>query len=156
MSRDPTPTWCFSVVVVKRGHRFLVVRERKHGQLWYLPAGRVELGEDFFGAALRETLEEGGLPITLEGLLRIEYSPQPTGAARMRVIFLARPSDDTPPKSTADEESLEARWVSMDELASLPLRSQDLPRLFGDVLNGAPVFPLSLLQEEGHPLLPGS
>jgi len=39
-----------SVVVLRAGvvrdeDRFLVVQERKHEQRWYLPAGRVELGE---------------------------------------------------------------------------------------------------------------
>ena len=33
------------MAVVRLGRRFLVVRERKHGQGWYLPAGRVEAGE---------------------------------------------------------------------------------------------------------------
>lgn len=153
MSRDPIPTWCFSVIVVKKGHRFLVVHERKHGQLWYLPAGRVEAGESFFEAAHRETLEEAGIPITIEGILRIEHSPGDHGS-RMRVIFLARPKDDTPPKSVPDEESLEARWVSLEELDKLPQRSPYVPQLFQDVLDGAQVFPVSLLGEEGQPLLP--
>lgn len=153
MARDPIPTWCFSVIVVKKGRRFLVVHERKHGQLWYLPAGRVEPGESFFEAAHRETLEEAGIPIIIEGVLRVEHSPGDQGS-RMRVIFLARPKDDTPPKSTPDEESLEARWVSLEELAELPQRSPYVPQLFEDVLNGAQVFPCSLLQREGERLLP--
>lgn len=153
MSRDPIPTWCFSVIVVKKGHRFLVVHERKHGQLWYLPAGRVEPGESFFEAAHRETLEEAGIPITIEGILRVEHSPGEHGS-RMRVIFLARPKDDTEPKSIPDDESLEARWVSLKELDLLPQRSADVPRLFRDVLDGAPVYPSSLLGEEGKALLP--
>ena len=43
MPREAIPTWFFAIVVVRRGDRFLLVHERKHGQLWYLPAGRVEL-----------------------------------------------------------------------------------------------------------------
>ena len=45
MSRTPSATWFFALVVVRRGDRFLLVHERKHGQTWYLPAGRVEPGE---------------------------------------------------------------------------------------------------------------
>ncbi len=37
MAREPTPTWCFVLVVARLGHRFLLVSEQKHGQLWYLP-----------------------------------------------------------------------------------------------------------------------
>ena len=152
MSRAATPIWCFVLVVVKRGRHFLVVHERKHGQLWYLPAGRVEPGEDFFTAAHRETLEESGIPIELEGILRIEHSPAPDGSARMRVIFLARPADDRAPKSTPDAESLEARWVTMKDLEALPLRGEELRLLFEDVLAGAPTYPVSLLQPEGRRL----
>ncbi|EYF05053.1 Hypothetical protein CAP_3643 [Chondromyces apiculatus DSM 436] len=141
------------MAVVKLGRRFLVVRERKHGQLWYLPAGRVEAGESFAEAALRETLEEGGIPIVLEGILRVEHSPR-GDEARFRVIFLARPADDATPKRQPDEHSLEARWVTLEELATLPQRGPDLVQLFEDVLQGAPVFPLSVLRPEGESLLP--
>lgn len=154
MSRSAIPSWCFAVAVVKLGRRFLVLREREHGQLWYLPAGRVEIGESFAEAALRETLEEAGVRIELEGILRIEHSPL-LGQARFRVLFLARPADDAPPKSKPDEHSLEARWVTVEELGALPLRSPDVLRLFSDVLAGAHVFPLSVLRPEGEPLLPG-
>ena len=51
MSRDPIPTGCCAVVVVRHGDRFLIVHERQHGQLWFLPAGRVESGETFHEAA---------------------------------------------------------------------------------------------------------
>ena len=75
MARDPIPTWCFALVVARLGHRFLLVQERKHGQTWSLPAGRVESGESIAEAAVRETLEEAGVPVLLDGILRIEYSP---------------------------------------------------------------------------------
>ncbi|WP_437601044.1 NUDIX hydrolase [Sorangium sp. So ce590] len=152
MPRTAIPTWCFAVVLVKRGQRFLLVHERKHDQLWYLPAGRVELGETFAEAARREALEETGVPVELEGILRIEHSPTRFGS-RFRVIFLARPADGTPPKSQPDEHSLEARWVTLTELRALPLRGPDVASLCGDVLAGAQVFPLSLLGAEGEPLL---
>src|SRR5579883_3011243 len=98
MPREPVPTYAFALVVVRLGHRFLLVHERKHGQRWYLPAGRVEPGEDLAAAAVRETLEESGVPVVLEGILRIEYAPAPPpGATRLRVFFVARPRDDTPP-----------------------------------------------------------
>lgn len=151
--RSPIPIWCFALVVVKLGRRFLVVRESQHEQRWFLPAGRVEPGESFAAAAMRETLEETGVPIELEGVLRVEHTPSPDGSARMRVIFLARPTDDTPPKTTPDEESLEARWVTREELAALPLRGAEVLRLFDEVLRGAEVYPLSLLQAEGEPLV---
>ena len=147
MAREPIPTWYYALVVVRLGDQFLLVRERQHGQLWYLPAGRVEAGEAMAEAALRETLEESGIPVVLEGILRIEHTPVP-GGARLRVIFLAGPADDTPPKRTADEHSLEAAWVSLEDLAGLPLRGGEVRDLFHAVAGGAAVYPLSLLGRE--------
>jgi 8-oxo-dGTP pyrophosphatase MutT (NUDIX family) len=142
MAREPIPTWCFSLVLVRLGRRFLLVHERKHGQLWYIPAGRVEPGETFAMAARRETMEEAGVDIVLEGVLRIEHTP--VGGARMRVIFVARPADDRPPKSVADEESLGAGWFTIEDMAGLPLRSQEVVELAREVADGALIHPMSL------------
>jgi phosphatase NudJ len=150
MAREPIPTWCFSVVVVRRGDQYLIVHERKHGQLWYLPAGRVERGETFEAAARRETLEESGVPVRIVGVLRVEHSPSTVGA-RLRVVFLAEPTDDTPPKSVPDEESLEAAWVRVGDLASYPLRGDEVRELFEYVAAGGTVFPVGVLQPEGMP-----
>ena len=108
MTREPIPTWVFALVIVRKGDRFLVVHERKHGQLWYLPAGRIEPGETLAQGARRETLEETGVPVEIDGILRVEHTPHPKGTARLRVLFTAHPVDDTPPKTQPDEESLEA------------------------------------------------
>ncbi len=122
MAREPIPTWYFVLVVVRLGRRFLLVHERKREQHWYLPAGRVEPGETFVQAAQRETLEEAGVPIAVEGILRVEHSPLADGKARLRVILVARPADDTPPKRQPDEDSLGAAWVTLEELNEVPLR----------------------------------
>ncbi|MFN3201331.1 MAG: NUDIX domain-containing protein [Bradymonadia bacterium] len=148
--RKSIPTYCFALVVVRLGHRFLVVQETKKQQ-WYLPAGRVEPGESFAEAAIRETMEEAGIQIAIEGILRIEHTPRKSGTARCRVIFLARPVDDTRPKSVPDQESLRAAWVTMDDLARIPNRGQEMRRMFEYVLNGGQVFPLAMLQQEGAP-----
>jgi 8-oxo-dGTP pyrophosphatase MutT (NUDIX family) len=151
LARQPIPTWYFAVVLVRLSDRFLLVQESKHGQLWYLPAGRVEAGEDLVQAARRETLEEAGIPIIVEGILRVEHSPLTDGSARLRVVFAARPADDTKPKSEPDEESLQAAWVSLAELSEYPLRGNEVRMLCEYAAGGGPVYPLSLLQREGLP-----
>ena len=150
MAREPIPTYCFSLVVVKLGRRILLVHERKHGQLWYFPAGRVEPGETFAEGALRETLEEAGVEIELEGILRVERSVLPD-YARMRVIYLARPADDREPKSEPDDESLEARYVTLEEMRQMPLRGSEVAMWSEHVLAGCAVAPLSLMAIEGEP-----
>jgi len=151
LAKKPIESWMFALVVVRKGNRFLLVHERKHGQRWYLPAGRVEAGETFPEAAKREVLEEAGVPVTLDGILRVEHSPRSDGSARMRMIFLASPTDDTPPKSEPDEESLEARWVTVEEIEelTLPLRSPEVIRLFEQVQRGVTIMPMSMLTQEG-------
>jgi phosphatase NudJ len=150
MPRPPIPTWCFAIVVVRKDDQFLLIQESKYGEPWYLPGGRVEAGETFISAAVRETLEEAGIPVSITGIIRIEHSPTPAGS-RMRVIFLAEPTDDTPPKSEPDDESLRAEWVTLDELEDYTLRGVEVAEVFAYVAQGGAVFPLELLQPEGAP-----
>jgi ADP-ribose pyrophosphatase YjhB (NUDIX family) len=142
MARDPIPTWFFALVVVRKGDRFLLVEE-KDGE-WFLPAGRVEMGERITDAAIRETLEEAGVAVTLEGILRIEHSPRKDGA-RLRVFFVARPSDDRPPKSVPDSESRGARWFTLGEARGLRLRSTEVVEKLERLARGEPVAPISIL-----------
>ncbi len=151
MAREPIPCWCYALVIVRMGRRFLLVHEAKHGQHWYLPAGRVEPGETFMQAAHREVIEEAGLDVVLEGIVRVQHTPTPHGV-RMRVIFVARPLDDTPTKSVPDEESLEARWVTLEELSGFSLRGDEVETLFRYVADGGLIAPMSMLGFEGAAL----
>lgn len=153
MSREAIPTFFFVLVVVRLGHRFLLVHEKKHDETWYLPAGRVEVGESLVQAAKRETLEETGVPIVLEGILRFEHTTY-MDAVRIRVVFVARPKDDTPPISEPNEHALEAQWVSLDELSSFNLRGYDVEQIFEYVSEGAAIYPLDILTYEGAPFKP--
>lgn len=150
MARDPIPTWYFALVVVRKGDRFLLVHERKHGGAWNLPAGRVERGESLVDGACREALEETGVPVRLTGLLRIEHTLVRNGA-RVRAVFLAEPTADIQPKSIPDDESLGAAWVSLPELTALPLRAPEVAEILNFVASGAPSYPLDLIRREGDP-----
>jgi phosphatase NudJ len=132
------------------GQRFLLVHERKHGQRWYLPGGRVEPGESLTMAARRETLEEAGIPVIIEGILRVQHTPSPDGT-RLRVIFVARPQDDSPIKTGPDEHTLGAAWMSLEEMRSYPLRGEEVLQIFEYVSRGAPVYPLELITTENAP-----
>lgn len=144
MGRTPIPTWYFALVVVRRGHRFLLTQEQKYGSTWSIPGGRVEPGESLTDAAVREVLEETGVPIRLDGILRIEHAAAES-TARVRVLFVGTPIDDTPPKTTADAESLGAAWLTIDEIRTRKLRGAELRALLESVEAGRQVFPLDLL-----------
>lgn len=147
MARSPIPTWYFALVVVRRGHRFLLTQEQKYGKTWSIPGGRVEPGESLANAAVREVLEETGVPVRLDGVLRIEHSPGDDGS-RVRVIFTGTPIDDTAPKTAADDESLGAAYLTLDEIRARPLRGAELGGVLQSVSDGAQIFPLSLLGHE--------
>jgi ADP-ribose pyrophosphatase YjhB (NUDIX family) len=147
MARTPVPTWYFALVVVRQGHRFLLTQEKKYGSTWSIPGGRVEPGEHLIDAAIREVVEETGVPVNVEGILRVEHSPSSSGA-RVRIIFVGSPRDDTPPKTVSDDESLGAAWLTIDEIAKLPLRGSDLRGLLEAVARGRQVFPLDMLGRE--------
>jgi phosphatase NudJ len=147
MARAPLPTWYFALVVVRRGHRFLLTQERKYGSTWSIPGGRVEAGESLPAAAVREVYEETGVPVQLEGILRFEHTPTERDV-RVRVIYTGTPIDDTQPKTMADEESLGAAYLTLDEIRALPLRGAELCALLESVANGRQVFPLDLVGHE--------
>lgn len=143
---SPIPAHLFSLVVVRDRDRFLLVEERDGA--WYLPAGRVEPGETFAEAALRETLEESAVPATLEGIVRIEHGVAP-GAVRMRVVFVGRPTERVPPKSRADEHSRSAAWFTIDAIDPSMLRAPEVLEVIKHVARGARVLPLDALVSEG-------
>jgi phosphatase NudJ len=146
MSRAPIPTWYFALVVVRRGHRFLMTQEQKYGSSWSIPGGRVEPGESLVDAAIREVHEETGVPVRIDGILRIEHAPA-DNTARVRVLFMGTPIDDTEPKTIADSESLGAAWLTIDEIRGRPLRGAELRALLESVEAGRQVFTLDLLGE---------
>lgn len=152
MARTPIPTWFFALVVVRRGDRFLLVQERSGGGPWYLPAGRVEPGERLADGAARETLEESGVPVVIDGVIRVEHSPGLQGS-RVRVFFAGTPVDFTEPGPT--EDCADARWVTLAELEDYPLRGQEVREVFEYIEGGGAVYPLSLLTVEGAPFSAG-
>ena len=134
-------THSVAVAVVRQGERILMVHERKHGQTWSLPMGRLEATETFHEAAVRETLEEAGVAIVLDGFVRVEHTPLPD-STRMRVIFVAHADGAAVPKQTPDEESLGAAWLTLDEIEALSLRAPNQLTLIRWVMAGATVYPL--------------
>jgi phosphatase NudJ len=145
-------TWFLVLTVVRKGDHFLLVQENEAGSPWYLPAGRVEPGETLTAAARREVLEEAGIPVVLDGIVKVQHTLtlRRDGVARLRVIFTAHPEDETPPKTTPDEHTLQAGWFTLKQIQELPLRASEVLDIFQAVADGAPIAPLSLLGVEGE------
>lgn len=140
----PTPkhpsTTAFSLAAIVRfpsrstqdssEQRYVLVHERPP-RGWWLPGGGIERKDSTpVDAAVRETVEEAAaveihrlqnenrLPI-MTHLLSVQQS-----LGRIRFIFRGRWSDDSntalklPP---GDKDSIEAKWVTLDEVKSLPV-----------------------------------
>ncbi|CAK6978529.1 -oxo-dGDP phosphatase NUDT18 [Scomber scombrus] len=134
-------TFIVGAVIFNDKEEVLMVQEAKQDcyKQWYLPAGRMEVGESLEEALKREVKEEAGFecePITL--LLIQEQGPQ-----WIRFIFLAKITGGTMKSlEAADQESLQAAW--WDRQSALPLRGRDILRL---IESG-----LKYRQSPGHPV----
>jgi phosphatase NudJ len=136
-----TATTLAVLTVVPHEGRYLIVEERDG--TFYLPAGRVEPGENLMAAAVRETAEEAGTAIGLRGILGIEHSWAAGSPSRMRFrfVFVGYPAILAPPKSTPDQHSRGARWLRKDELARLPLRHAETLDWIERFETGQPLLP---------------
>lgn len=137
MAAPLQPAYFVVLAVVAHEGRYLVVRETKHGQRWYLPGGGVEEGESPRDGCKRETLEEAGVRVEPFAFLDVQHYVREGPSVVLRFIAAARPLSFEP-KDFADEHSLEARWLKREEIAALPLRDPEVlehidryERLFG-------------------------
>eukprot|EP00048_Salpingoeca_helianthica_P021701 m.13919 g.13919 ORF g.13919 m.13919 type:complete len:313 (+) comp6307_c0_seq1:35-973(+) len=142
------PLHAFSIVVCRRpaDGKFLMVQEFASEGFWF-PGGRMDPGETFAMAAIRECQEEAGVKIVLKGVLGVEHTVH-AGYRRARVFYLAEPAPDArPAKTIPDYESAGAVWVALHELASIPLRSTEPNDWFARVDQGCHVAPLEFIHE---------
>lgn len=114
------------------GRQLLLCRraiEPRHG-LWTLPAGFLELGETSAAGALRETVEEAGASVELEGLYTVL---DVVGAGQVHLFYRARMLDPSlaPGPETIEARLFDERDIPWDELAFRTVR-QTLEHYFAD------------------------
>lgn len=131
--------------VVEDNGKYLLVQE--HDGSWYLPAGRVEAGENLIAAAVRETVEEAGILIGLRGIIGFDHEWSPRGM-RMRFCFVGYPATNLAPKSTPDEHTLSARWFTRAQIEALTLRHPEVLTWIRRSEN-APVLPCAAYEPYG-------
>jgi len=146
MAKRRVPSHHVVFVVVEHEGHVLLVREAKHGQLWYAPAGGLEAGETVAEAAVRETLEESGVAVEPIGLVRVDqhwFVEEGGGLfGWWRFLVRARPVASLETKRAPDHHSLEARWVRPEQIADYPLRGAEVTSLVRLALDG-PIVPLA-------------
>jgi len=102
---------------------------------WTLPAGFMELGESTLQGAARETDEEAGAQIEMEGLITVMSVPR---VGQVHLYYLARLLSD---QFDPGHETIEARLFSQDEIPweEIAFRTvrETLLRYFEDRRKGA-------------------
>jgi 8-oxo-dGTP diphosphatase len=115
-----------SFVLIEKDDRYLLIKEAapKWEEKWFLPGGNVKDGESPEEGAIRETLEEAGCRVALNGIIYIRYYPS-FFEDKVHIFYSATVlSDDL--KTTEDKHSLSVKWFSYNELSKLPLRQKML------------------------------
>jgi ADP-ribose pyrophosphatase YjhB (NUDIX family) len=164
IARVAVPIYAVVLVLVEDDGRYVLVQEAKpeRGYPWYIPAGSVEPGESIVEATQRETLEEAGLVVQPQHVLRIEHVI-PRGQDRghpapelWRFVVVAEATGGTL-KTVADEHTLQARWFRPEELQSLRLRGDDMIQLIEMHRRGVPGLPIEAYAScVGHVRRPAS
>lgn len=109
---------------VRHGNTVLLICRSDNGN-WSMPGGAHDPGESLSRTAVRETLEETGIDISLTGLVGIftdpghviHYTSNDEVRQEFTVIYRAEPTGGTP---TASSESTKVEWVSLDRIDISP------------------------------------
>ncbi|MGW5362683.1 NUDIX domain-containing protein [Actinopolymorpha pittospori] len=111
--------------VVVRDDTLLLIH-RVDNDRWALPGGAIELGESSIQAAVRETSEETGIEIEVQGLVGVYTDPRHVmryddGEVRQQfsLCFRADPVGGSPRPQPSETRAV--RWVALDRLADLDI-----------------------------------
>lgn len=134
--------------VIEDNGRFLFVEEKADdGRLVFnQPAGHLERGESLLDAALRETLEETGWTVELQGVVGIGlYTAPANDTTYCRTTFFGRPLRHDPQRAL-DTGIVRAVWLTAAEIAAQHerLRSPMVARVLEQYRDGHR-YPLSMI-----------
>ena len=128
--------------IVKKQNTFLLVKERDKftNKICYnQPAGHLEQDETLSQAASRELLEEAGLTLMPTGLLGIYNLHAANGVHYLRFCFVFEADEKTQTPKPIDSDIISANWHTLEEIKTLPLRSDLVLKCITDSLQKEPL-----------------
>jgi 8-oxo-dGTP pyrophosphatase MutT (NUDIX family) len=133
--------------VVEDNGRFLLVEEYDGDRLVFnQPAGHLDPNESLIEGALRETLEETGWTVEIQGIVGVGlYTAPGNGVTYYRTAFHARPVAHAPSRRL-DDGIVRAVWMTPEEIraAHERMRSPLVPKVIEQYLAGHR-YPLSMI-----------
>lgn len=116
-----------SAVVLGEEGEDVLLHLREDFRVWSLPGGRVEAGEGWEKAAVRETEEETGFRIRVDRLVGRYRRPNMPGGGDTKYVCLGRVVGGAPIRR--GPETLEVAWFPLDALPpSLPRMMREYVR----------------------------
>ena len=135
-------------IVLKQGKKYVLVQEVRHEKAGFfnLPAGTLEVSEDFIQCIQREAKEETGAEVRLQHFLGVYQTVIESGS---NVVFLVFAGEVIANASFASDEHTVIRAFTYDEVVALEksaqLRSPIVLKAIEDHRDGK-VLPLETMQ----------
>lgn len=111
-------------VIFDEQRRCLLIRRSSHNRnfigCWEWPGGKVDPGEDFASAVVREAREETALEVEITGLAGATQFEMP----KVNVVLLCLEARVTGGQLQLSEEHDDSAWVSLNELLKWKLAEQ--------------------------------
>lgn len=116
-----------SAIIIRNENKEILLQERTDRNMWGLPGGCQELGEDLRETAIREAYEETGIKLniedlvlinTLSGNLRKNSYPNGDIVYNNTSLYLADVSINSLEKLKGDSETKRLEFFSLDDIPS--------------------------------------